>query len=98
VDDTSPLSVRSAMELLSAAYAVNPAFAEARIVESCVGLRPALPDQLPRIVYQEGLVRVNGLFRHGYLISPKLVALTCAIFEGQEIETEFAEILEEVPA
>ncbi len=43
------VSVRSALELLSAAYAVHPAFAEARIVEIGAGLRPAFPDNLPRI-------------------------------------------------
>ena len=43
------VSVRSALELLSAAYAVHPAFAEARIVEFGSGLRPAFPDNLPRI-------------------------------------------------
>ena len=43
------VSVRSALELLSAAYAVHPAFGEARIVEIGAGLRPAFPDNLPRI-------------------------------------------------
>ena len=42
------VSVRSALELLSAAYAVHPAFGEARIVEIGAGLRPAFPDNLPR--------------------------------------------------
>ena len=40
--------VRSALELMSAAYAVHPAFAEARILEFGSGLRPAFPDTLPR--------------------------------------------------
>ena len=47
-EDTG-VSVRSALELLGAAYAVHPAFAEARIVEFGSGLRPAYPDNLPRI-------------------------------------------------
>ncbi|HWL18418.1 MAG TPA: FAD-dependent oxidoreductase, partial [Bradyrhizobium sp.] len=47
-EDTG-VSVRSALELLGAAYAVHPAFAEARIVEFGSGLRPAFPDNLPRI-------------------------------------------------
>ena len=41
-EDTG-VSVRSALELLGAAYAVHPAFAEARIVEFGSGLRPAYP-------------------------------------------------------
>ena len=47
-EDTG-VSVRSALELLGAAYAVHPAFGEARIVEFGSGLRPAYPDNLPRI-------------------------------------------------
>ena len=50
-EDTG-VSVRSALELLGAAYAVHPAFAEARIVEFGSGLRPAFPDNLPRIIDQ----------------------------------------------
>ena len=51
-EDTG-VSVRSALELLGAAYAVHPAFAEARIVEFGSGLRPAYPDNLPRITIDE---------------------------------------------
>ena len=36
-------------------------------------LRPALPDNLPRIDTELGLTRINGLFRHGWLIAPALV-------------------------
>ena len=51
-EDTG-VSVRSALELLGAAYAVHPAFAEARIVEFGSGLRPAFPDNLPRIAIDQ---------------------------------------------
>ena len=43
-EDTG-VSVRSALELLGAAYAVHPAFAEARIVEFGSGLAPGLSRQ-----------------------------------------------------
>jgi len=36
-------------------------------------LRPALPDNLPHLSTQDGLTRINGLFRHGWLIAPALV-------------------------
>ena len=36
-------------------------------------LRPALPDNEPHIEAGDGLVRINGLFRHGWLIAPALV-------------------------
>jgi len=72
-EDDSPMSVRSCMELLNAAYSVHSGFAEARIEEMVVGLRPALNDNLPRIHIEDGLVAINGLFRHGYLLAPALV-------------------------
>lgn len=72
-EDRSPVSLRSAVELMSAAHSVLPALAEARIVLLDVNLRPALPDNEPRIVATPGCVRINGLFRHGWLIAPALV-------------------------
>lgn len=73
-EDLSPASVRSCMELLSAAYAVDPGFGEARMIEIGVQARPALPDNLPLIDCPEpGLLRINGLYRHGFLISPAVV-------------------------
>ena len=50
--------------------------AEARIVHTETNLRPALPDNLPRVEQSQGLVRINGLFRHGWLIAPALVEQT----------------------
>ncbi|HEY0440503.1 MAG TPA: FAD-dependent oxidoreductase [Xanthobacteraceae bacterium] len=72
-EDRSPVSVRSTVELLAAAHSVVPELAEARIVHSETNLRPALPDNLPRIEAEAGLTRINGLFRHGWLIAPALV-------------------------
>jgi glycine oxidase len=70
------VSVRSALELLTAAYALHPAFAEARIVEIGAGLRPAFPDNLPRIQVDGEQIAVNGLYRHGFLLAPALAELT----------------------
>jgi glycine oxidase len=72
-EDRSPVSLRSAVELMSAAHSVMPALAEARIARLDVNLRPALPDNEPRIEVEPGRVRINGLFRHGWLIAPALV-------------------------
>lgn len=65
-------SVRSVMELLSAAYAVNPAFAEASILEIGVDLRPAYPDNAPAIEIDGNYISVNGMYRHGYLAAPAM--------------------------
>jgi glycine oxidase len=82
------VSVRSALELLSAAYAVHPAFAEARIVEFGSGLRPAFPDNLPRIAVQDDKISVNGLYRHGFLLAPALAELTLGYVERGVIDNE----------
>jgi glycine oxidase len=86
-EDTG-VSVRSALELLGAAYAVHPAFAEARIVEFGSGLRPAFPDNLPRIAVHNDKIAVNGLYRHGFLLAPALAELTLAYVARGEIDNE----------
>lgn len=65
-----PVSVRTALELLSAAYSIDHAFGEASIIEMNTGCRPALPDNRPKFYYDGGIFRINGLFRHGVLLSP----------------------------
>ena len=72
-EDRSPISVRTLLALLSAAHSVVPELAEARVVHTEINLRPALPDNLPHVQAQDGLTRINGLFRHGWLIAPALV-------------------------
>lgn len=73
-DDMSPASVRSALELLSAAYAVHSGFAEARIIEIATQCRPTLPDNLPAVRQRAPRVlEVNGLYRHGFMIAPALL-------------------------
>lgn len=86
-EDTG-VSVRSALELLGAAYAVHPAFGEARIVEFGSGLRPAYPDNLPRIGVRGGKISVNGLYRHGFLLAPALAELTLSYVERGQIDNE----------
>jgi len=72
-EDRSPVSVRSSLELLSALYSMHSGFAEARIVKSVTNCRPTLRDNLPRIEQHEKMTRINGLYRHGYLMAPAVV-------------------------
>jgi glycine oxidase len=73
-DDMSPASVRSTLELLSAAYAVHSGFAEARIIEITTQCRPTLPDNLPAIRQpRPGVMQINGLYRHGFMIAPAVL-------------------------
>jgi glycine oxidase len=83
-DDGGPITVRSALELLSAAYSVHTGFAEARLLECSVSCRPAFPDNHPRIEVRPGLMRVNGMYRHGFLIAPAMADAACAILRGEE--------------
>ena len=64
------VSVRSALELLGAAYALHPAFGEAEIFEMSADVRPAYPDNEPRIEERDGRIFVNGFYRHGFLLAP----------------------------
>jgi glycine oxidase len=68
--ERGPVTARSAIELLSAAYALHPAFGEAEIVEMRADVRPAFPDNLPRILRRGATTYVNGFYRHGFLLSP----------------------------
>lgn len=72
-EDKSPMSVRSSLELLSAVYSMHSGFAEARIIKTATNCRPTLKDNLPQIVHQQKLTRINGLYRHGYLLAPSVV-------------------------
>lgn len=71
-DDAGPVTARAVMELLSAAYAVHPAFAEAKLIETGAGLRPSFPDNIPAIRHQADRLCVNGMYRHGFLMAPVL--------------------------
>jgi len=82
-DDLSPVSVRSALELLSAAYTVDPGFGEARIVELVAQCRPTLPNNLPEVRYLGArCLQVNGLYRHGYLMAPAVLDVVLQLMHG----------------
>ena len=72
-EDKSDISVRSSLELLSAVYSVHSGFGEARVVKTMTNCRPALKDNLPFIEQGSKLTRINGLYRHGYLLAPAIV-------------------------
>lgn len=72
-EDRSPISVQSTLELLSAAFSIFPSLAEARILYTDVNLRPAMMDNLPVVDTQPGITRINGLFRHGWLLAPAVL-------------------------
>ena len=77
-ESVAAVTVRSTMELLSALYSVHSGFAEARIESSIAQLRPAFTDNMPQINFSEGLLSVNGLYRHGYLLAPVMLEQSLA--------------------
>ncbi len=82
-DNPGPITVQSALELLSSVYSLHPAFKDAAVLRSVVGLRPVLPHGLPEIRKSPGLWRINGLSRHGYLLAPWLVDSVISELRGQ---------------
>ena len=85
-EEAGPVSVRSALELLGMAYALHPAFGEAEIVDMGAGVRPAFPDNVPKIVVRGRTLHVNGLYRHGFLLAPVLAELTAAYLDSGAID------------
>jgi glycine oxidase len=89
-EDLSPASLRSTMELLSAAYTVHSGFAEARILETLTQCRPTLKNNLPAIrMTEKGVMEINGLYRHGFMIAPAIV--DCAIELLESMSTASAD-------
>lgn len=100
-EDLSAASVRSAMELLSAAYSVHSGFAEARVLEISTQLRPTLPDNLPALRWLgERSLQVNGLYRHGFLIAPAMLDVVLELLEAGEsaLASRFDLRIEGLPA
>lgn len=81
-------TVRSIMELLSAAYSVQPAFAEATVLEMGADVRPAYIDNLPRLRRRGSTLYVNGLFRHGFLCAPAMARCTAELALDNKVNKE----------
>jgi glycine oxidase len=80
-DDAGPISARSLMELLNAAYALHPAFGEARLLEARAGIRPAFADDLPRVIRDGDTIFVNGFYRHGFLLAPAMARRVAGLIQ-----------------
>jgi len=80
--DGGPATLRSAMELLSCAYALLPELGEARIVNIDAGVRPSFPDNAPKVIVRDRRILVNGLYRHGFLVSPILAQIVADYIES----------------
>jgi glycine oxidase len=91
-DDNSRITARSMLQLLNAAYALHPAFGEAEILEIGTQVRPAFPDNLPRVLSRGSRLYINGLYRHGFLLAPALARQAAEIIlnnrQASEVSSE----------
>jgi glycine oxidase len=82
-EDNGPVTLRSALDLLATACSLHSAFAEARLISLDAGVRPAFPDNAPKVVVAGRHILVNGLYRHGFLLAPALAELVADYLAGE---------------
>ncbi|GAA3069377.1 glycine oxidase ThiO [Rhizobium viscosum] len=87
-EDDGPITARSLMEFLNAAYALHPAFGEARVVETGTGIRPAFADNIPRVIETKEGVAIAGMHRHGFLLAPAMAARAADILMREAFASE----------
>jgi glycine oxidase len=91
-EERARVTAQSLVELVNSAFAIHPAFAEAEVVETGSDVRPSFIDNLPRIVVEGRRIFLNGLYRHGFLLSPALASRAAQIvFDG----AHFPEVMDE---
>jgi glycine oxidase len=93
-ESQAPITVRSSLELLSALYSIDTAFAEGDVVATFARCRPGFIDNLPRIQHGTGLTRINGLYRHGYLLSPVVVGDAISVLQGARQDVVWESIVD----
>jgi glycine oxidase len=88
-EDDGPMTLKSALDLLGSAYALHPAFGEASILDIGAGIRPAFPDNVPRIIVEDDgrMIRVNGAYRHGFLLAPVLAKSVVTYVSDGRVES-----------
>ena len=99
-EERARVTARSVVELVNSAFAIHPAFAEAEIVETGSDVRPAFPDNLPRLIQRGRTLYINGLYRHGFLLAPALARMAAQVIcEGAHFpEVMDADKRERAPA
>ncbi len=79
------ITARSMLELLSAAYALHPELGEAEVVEIGVDVRPSFRDNLPAVYRKDNVLYINGLYRHGFLLSPAMARQAADALEQPDL-------------
>ncbi|MCI4678693.1 FAD-dependent oxidoreductase [Rhodoblastus acidophilus] len=91
-EERARVTARSLVELVNSAFAIHPAFGEAEVVETGSDLRPSFWDNLPRIRREGRKLYLNGLYRHGFLLSPALARRAAQIVLE---DAHFPEVMDE---
>lgn len=76
-ESLAPIQVQSILEILTNLASFYPGFRYAHIRECITQVRPTLDHHLPRISIEQGVVRANGLYRHGFLLGPAMSQAVC---------------------
>lgn len=77
--------------LIKAANYFSPKTMKMHIKEIKCGIRPAYPDFRPRIKYDGNIVSINGLYRHGFLLTPVMAKIIAKQIINKEND-EFSEL------
>jgi glycine oxidase len=56
------------------------------MLEIGAGVRPACPDNLPRVFRVGQMLHVNGLYRHGFLLAPAMARRVVEILARRGIK------------
>ncbi len=85
-DDTA-VRAGAVHELLCDARAIVPGVDELELRETATGLRPATPDNMPRIGWtaMEGVAAAIGHYRNGILLSPLTAAAVVDLFARRPV-------------
>lgn len=79
-DEASPLpTVGGTLHLLAGLGQLFPSLLEAEIVAVDADLRPSFPDNMPKITEKDGVLHINGAYRHGFLLAPVMSSKLKAI-------------------
>lgn len=84
-DSDDAISVQSVLELLTALYHCHENFKFASIIGSMTSVRPAFTNNCPQIILDTGIMRINGLFRHGFLLAPIVAKTAVDLYANKEI-------------
>ncbi len=87
------VTTRSVLELLTGFASLTSLALESEIISMDAGLRPAYPDNKPKVKFKNEnhlhILHCNGLYRHGFLMAPLMSEIIISYLENQSIPKEF---------